>query len=64
MEQLCLPRTYRGKCLTMAHKHFGHMGRNKMGDNIRKFFYWPSITADSMRVARSARSVIKQYPEG
>ena len=48
-EQLCLPAQYRGKCLTMAHEHFGHPGRNKMGDHIRKFFYWPSITADSIK---------------
>ena len=53
LEQLCLPGPYRGKCLTMAHEHFGHMGRNKMGDHIRKYFYWPSITADSMKHIKS-----------
>ena len=47
-EQLCLPIEYRAKCLRTAHELFGHMGRNKMGEHIRQFFYWPSITADSM----------------
>ena len=53
LEQLCLPSGYRAKCLTMAHEHFGHMGRNKMGAHIRKYFYWPSIMADSLRHIKS-----------
>ena len=53
IEQMCLPKEYRGKCLTLAHENLGHMGRNKMGDHIRQYFYWPSITADSMAHIRS-----------
>ena len=37
----------------MSHDNFGHMGQNKMADHIRKYFYWPSITADSMLHIRS-----------
>ena len=48
IEQLCLPKPYRSKCLRMSHDNFGHMGQNKMADHIRKYFYWPFITADSM----------------
>ena len=59
-EQLCLPAQYRGKCLTMAHEHFGHPGRNKMGDHIRKFFYWPSITADSIKHVKSDMVCLKK----
>ena len=52
-EQLCLPKDYRHKCLRMAHEHFGHMGRNKMGDNIRQFFYWPTIMVDLLTHTKS-----------
>jgi len=38
-EQLCLLVEYRAKCLRTAHALFGHMGRNKMGEYIRQFFY-------------------------
>ena len=52
-EQLCLPTEYRAKCLRTAHELFGHIGRNKMEEHIRQFFYWPSITANSMTYIRS-----------
>ena len=52
-EQLCLPTQYSGKCLTLAHELFGHPGRNKMGDHIRCYFYWPSITANCIRHVKS-----------
>ena len=29
-EQICLPTKYRQKCLTLAHNHLGHHGRNKL----------------------------------
>ena len=47
IEQMCLPKEYREKCLTLAHENMGHMGRNKVSDHIRQYFYWPSITADA-----------------
>ena len=52
-EQLCLPAEYRPKCMKMAHEHFGHLGRNKMTEQIRKFFHWPTITGDCMRHIKS-----------
>ena len=52
-EQLFLPKHYRHKCLRMAQEHFGHMARNKIGDNIRQFFYWPTIMADSLTHIKS-----------
>ena len=51
---------YWGKCLTMANEHFGHPGRNKMGDHIRKFFYRPSITADSIKHVKSCMVCLKK----
>ena len=42
IEQMCLPKEYREKCLTLAHENMGHMGRNKVSDHIRQYFYWPS----------------------
>ena len=52
-EQLCLPQPYREKCLKMAHNHFGHLGRNKMVELIRPFFYWPTITVDCLNHIKS-----------
>ena len=60
VEQLCLPKQYRPKCLHLAHEHFGHNGRNKMASHIRRFFYWPSITADSMAHIRSCSTCQKK----
>ena len=60
IEQLCLPKGYCTKCLKLAHEHFGHTGRNKMGDHIRKYFYWPSITADSMSHIKSCTTCQKK----
>ena len=37
----------------MAHEHFGHLGRNKMSDHIRQFFFWPTMTVDSMNHIKS-----------
>ena len=53
VEQLCLPTSYRNRCLTLTHESFGHAGRNKMGQHIKRFFYWPSITADAARHIKS-----------
>ena len=49
IEQLCLPTTYRQRCFTLAHDDFGHAGRNKMTQHIKRYFYWPSMTADSAK---------------
>ena len=46
INQLCLPLQYWTRCLTHAHNQFGHAGRNKMCLHIKKFFHWPSLTAD------------------
>ena len=66
LEQLCLPSGYKDKCLKMAHGKFGYMGRNKMGDYICNYFYWPSIIADSMRHIKSwvkCQKTDKLYPD-
>ena len=67
MEELCLPKPYRSKCLRMSHDNFGHMGQNKIGDHIRKYFYWSSITADSMlhiRSCNNCQKCDKTHPKG
>ena len=52
-EQLCLPEPYREKGLNLSHEKFGHMGRNKMTDHLRRLFYWPSLTSDVAKHCRS-----------
>ena len=45
-EQLCIPTSYRHKCMTAAHTGFGHQGRNKMIALLRPHFYWPCMAKD------------------
>ena len=52
-EQLCIPTTFRRKCLTAAHLNFGHQGRNKMVELLRPYFYWPNLS-------RSCRDFVKE----
>ena len=47
-EQICLPTTYRQQCLKLAHNSFGHQGRTKMVEIIKRFFYWPNMTNDCL----------------
>ena len=47
-EQLYLPQPYRERCLKMAHNNLGHLGRNKMVQIIRPFFYCPTTTVDCL----------------
>ena len=51
--QLCLPLHFRNRCWTLAHEKFGHSGHNKMWLQIKKFFYWPSMSADMSKHCRS-----------
>ena len=51
-EQIFLPTIYRHKCLTLAHNHFGHQGRNKMSELMKPFFHWGSITRDCLNHVR------------
>ena len=37
--QMCLPKKYRDKCMSLAHERFGHLGRNEMSQNIKKLFH-------------------------
>ena len=48
IEQICVPKKFRNKCLDMAHGKFGHQGRNKMVELLRPHFYWPTMSKDCM----------------
>ena len=53
VKQLCLPQQYRSQCLTLSHEKFGHLGRNKMMNHLRKLFYWPSMSIDVAKHCKS-----------
>ena len=53
VEQLCVPSSYRHKCLQAAHTGFGHQGRNKMVTLLRPHFYWPCMARDCVQYIRS-----------
>ena len=52
VEQLCVPKTYRQRCLQAAHTSFGHQGRNKMALLLRPYFYWPNLNKDCQTYIR------------
>jgi len=45
-KRLCVPKPLRVNCLGMAHERFGHSGKNKVGKEVARFFYWPSLYSD------------------
>ena len=53
VEQLCVPTSYRQKCLQAAHTGFGHQGRNKMITLLRPHFYWPCMARDCIDFVRN-----------
>jgi len=52
-KRLCVPKPLRLKCLSMAQEKFGHSGKNKVGRDLAKSFYWPSLYSDVAAHCRS-----------
>ena len=52
-EQMCLPVQYRARCLRLAHKNFGHQGRNEMVELFKPFFHWQTMTKDCLKYIRA-----------
>jgi len=46
-KRLCVPKTLRPKCLIMAHERAGHLGKNKVGKSLSKWFHWPIMYSDT-----------------
>jgi len=46
VHQVCVPSSYRAKCLNLVHTKFGHQGRNKMIALLKPYFYWPRMARD------------------
>ena len=44
---------YRSQCLTLPHEKFGHMGRNKVTESIKKLFHWHSVYKEIAKHCRS-----------
>ena len=55
VEQLCIPTSYRHKCLQAAHTGFGHQGWNKMITLLRPHFYWPCMGRDCVDYVKSCQ---------
>ena len=55
VDQLVLPKKYRGKVLQMAHDVplAGHLGREKTANRILQRFYWPTVFADVRKHCQS-----------
>jgi len=45
-KRLCVPLPSRGRCLMVAHDKFGHSGKNKVGRDVARALYWPSLWKD------------------
>ena len=55
VEQLCVPASYRTKCLQAAHTGFGHQGRNKMITLLRPHFYWLCMARDCIDYVKQCK---------
>ena len=66
VEQLCVPNSFRSKCLTAAHNNFGHQGRNKMVKLLKPYFYWPNQSRtcrDHVRQCSRCQAADKSNPK-
>jgi len=54
--QVCVPRVFRKKCLSLVHTRFGHQGRNKMLALLRPYFYWPGMAKDSIEYIKGCKT--------
>ena len=66
IQQLCVPPSFRRKCLTAAHNSFGHQGRNKMVELLRPYFYWPNQSRtcrDHVRQCSRCQAADKSSPK-
>ena len=61
VEQLVLPRQYRGTVLELAHAvpMAGHLGEQKTAQRILQRFYWPTLFRDMAEFCRSCGSCQK-----
>jgi len=59
-KRLCVPKSLRGKCLEIAHERSDHLGKNKVGKELAKTFYWPSLYSDVAVHCRSCE-VCQRY---
>ena len=61
VEQLVLPRQYRGTVLELAHAvpMAGHLGKQKTAQRILQRFYWPTLFRDVAEFCRSCGSCQK-----
>jgi len=55
-DQICLPKAFRRRCMSLAHTKFGHLGRNKMIALLTPHFFWPNMSKD-------CQDFIRQCPE-
>jgi len=54
--RLCVPLPNRKMCMIVAHDMFGHSGKNKIGKDLARLFYWPSLCKD---ISLQCRACIK-----
>ena len=52
-KQLCLPKEYCQKCMSLAHEKFGHRGKQKCAEDILQYFHSPSMWRDVAHHCRS-----------
>ena len=53
IEELCIPTSFRQRCLTALHTSFGHQGRNRMVALLRPHFYWPCMAKDCVNFVKA-----------
>ena len=59
VQQICVPLSFRKKCLDMVHGKFSHQGRNKMTEHLRQYFYWPTMSKDCRQTIMQCKTCQK-----
>ena len=59
-KRLCLPRSFRERCMVLAHDKFGHRGKNKVAQELARKFCWPTLWRDVASHCRAC-TVCQQY---
>ena len=58
------PKPNRLEILWELHQTMGHLGREKLLDSVRDWYWWPGLAADAALVTRTCEACCKDRSSG
>ncbi len=46
------------------HDQMGHLGRDKLVDSLREWYWWPGMSIDTAHALRACKACAKDHPGG